>query len=208
MSDNSKGTRLPAEVRRAAAQLRRAEPSDGFDDRLREALCQADQEALDQFGAPAPSSGFAGLQSWSAFVRAAGFAAAGATAMVLALLWFQPDNGEDVLHRMAELELVLESDGHSWLPLTLETDHHDGAHAHVYVEAPKELEVRASEHADGGQEPTCGPRHCVHRFAHPTSAPADHHLAIGVSEPGEYRITVEHASPKQKVREVFVVAVR
>jgi hypothetical protein len=57
-------------------------------------------------------------------------------------------------------------------------------------------------------EPACGPERCVHRFDdHPTHDDVPH-LKIGVSEPGSYRIYVEHASETQRIRQVFVVAAR
>ncbi len=209
MNNESKQGKLPAGLLRAASELRRMEPSEGFDDRLREALRRADQTSLEDevLGGGTQPPVWSGLLEWALLVRAAGLAAAGAT-ILAALFWIHTADDDDVLHRMEELEFVLEDDGHSWLPLTLDTDHHDGEHADVYVEAPKELMVRASRFAQRGEEPSCGPQKCVHRFAHPTNDGAQPQLAIGVSEPGEYRITVEHASPRQRVREVFLVAVR
>jgi hypothetical protein len=209
MNHRSKDIRLPDGLRRAAAELRQAEPSPDFERRFREALRSADQDAAQSAtraasGSPVLPPIFGGLQAWGTLLRTAGVATVGATVLLLAWVWFQPDGGESVMHRTEQLQLVLQ-DGRNWLPLTLATGHHDADHAMVSVEAPKELEVRASRHASEGIAPTCGPLNCVHRFAHPTSAD-EPHLAIGVSDPGEYRITVEHASPGQRVREVFLVA--
>jgi hypothetical protein len=191
---------LPPAVRRAAQQLRDREPSGGFYDRLGDYLCEADCQAAAETAKQSHSTWFRAAKNISMF-------ALGATAFLSAELYLESKPQIERPQMVEELELALDGDGHTWLPLTLDTRSHDATHTDVQVEFPREVRVRTSALAREGAPPSCGTHRCVHRFAHPTSAD-EPHLHIGVSEPGDYEITVEHASSSQRVRQVFRVAAR
>jgi hypothetical protein len=200
MTQDPKQTPLPEAVRRAAAELKQTSPPEGFETRLEHALREADS------GAGRESEGHSsGRWLWSG--GGLGLAVV-ATLVLVALPLAAPDGtGEEVLHHIEELEITLDGEGHTWLPLTLKTDPHGGSFADVHVEVPRSVQV-ASAHVSSDGDPACGPERCVHRFDdHPTHDDVPH-LKIGVSEPGSYRIYVEHASEAQRIRQVFVVAAR
>lgn len=197
---NPKDESLPLSVRRAAARLREMEPADDFHARLRSALVAADVNPPTMQNSSPP-------QSWGKVSGGIGLAALAVAALV-AVVWQRENDEPQVLHRIHELEVALEDEGHTWLPLTLDTEPHAGARANVHVEAPPGVRVLASQYAEDADEPTCGPASCVHRFDHPTSEENEPHLQIGFDTPGKYRIYVEHASTGQRVRQVFLVAAR
>lgn len=127
------------------------------------------------------------------------------------------DGSEEVADEMwhhtesQEVHLVLDADtdGHSWVELELLTHHHAGERATVRVDAPHDVRVMAPDHAEHhDNSPQCKDARCVHRFSHATHHEVSAPLQVGVTQPGRYRISVEHASSSRRVREVFVVNAR
>lgn len=201
---------LPPALRKAAQELRRMEPSEALGDRLEIALIKADRESPGRRVAshrPASRTGRV-LGPWLAVVP-------GAAAMALMLhLAFGKDANENAdemwqhVHSQ-DVELVLDEDGHSWVNLNLLTHHHDGQQALVRVDAPHDVKVMPPRHAKHhGHAPVCAAARCVHRFSQPTHHPRSAPLQVGVTEPGRYRISVEHASSGGRIREEFVVHAR
>jgi hypothetical protein len=198
---------LPDGLQKAAAELRRAQLPEGFDARLNDALVAAD-EAGWRTARPRASRWSRLGGGWLAVVP-------GAAGMALMLHMAVGDGTEEGADEMwhqvqaQELELVLQDAGHSWISLDLLTHHHEGADAVVRVEAPHDVKVVASEHAEAHDDsPVCKAKRCVHSFSQSTHRDVSRPLQLGVSTPGRYRISVEHASSTRRVREEFVVHAR
>ncbi len=198
---------LPEGLQKAAAELRRADLPEGFDARLNAALVAADEAGWRS--ARAHKSGWARLGGgWLALIPGA----AGMALMLHMAVGDGTEEGADEMWREVqaqELEVVLRDAGHSWISLDLLTHHHEGADAVVRVEAPHDVQVVASEHAEPHDDsPVCKAKRCVHSFSQSTHQHASRPLQLGVSTPGRYRISVEHASSTRRVREEFVVHAR
>ena len=183
----SQPTPLPPELERGARALREREPSEGFTTRLERALAEHRPEPAK------PSPIWAGL--------AIGVPALAAAVLVLhATVGREALEGAEPLTRFEEHHVTLGEAGEAWVELDLRTHEHEGA-ATVRVDTPASVQVEAMIDADRA----CGPSRCTHRFvAMPSRAP----LRVRVSERGMHSITVEHASPKKRVRERFVVHAR
>jgi hypothetical protein len=201
--------KTPEALREAARELRATGIPEGFSERLSNGLLSATrQEAA--AGATRAHWRMRGTGAWLALVP--GIAGV-ALVLHLALADGSDEVAEEMWHhaKSQELHLVLDAnvDGHSWVDLALLTHHHAGAKATVRVDAPHDVRVVLPEHAEHRDDsPQCADDRCVHRFSHGTHHEVNAPLQVGVTQPGRYRISVEHASPARRVREVFVVNAR
>lgn len=198
---------LPDPLRDAARELRRAPLPEGFESRLAARLVAADRTQWRHGSARTRRFSRMG-SAWLALIPSA----AGMAMMLHLAFGNGTDEGADELwHQVQaqEVELVLADDGRAWIGLDLLTHHHDGADAVVRVEAPENVQVVTSDSAQPrGASPVCQAERCVHSFSHPTHTRAPQAVRVGVLQPGRYRISVEHASSKHRVREEFVLNAR
>lgn len=176
---------LPPELERGAEALREREPPAGFTSRLERALAQ-------HTPAPSrPSPLWAGL---------AIVVPALTMALVVLNVAVGDLEGTEALSRFEEHHVTLDEAGHAWIELDLWTHHHEAA-ATVRVDTPASVHVETTDDADRA----CGPVRCTHSFV--ATSPRSS-LRVRVSERGRHSITVEHSSPRQQVREQFLVHAR
>ncbi len=188
-----------AERRRARALREELALPDGLTSRLDAALRQAEHEARLSRG----------TRHIPRLLRARGHVLLflPAAACVALALWVMGNPGFDEVH-VAEHELELPDDGHGSLDLSLLLHHHVDDWAKVQVLAPHDVELSTSEHAvHETDSPVCSSGRCRYEFAHHSSATAPH-VSLKVQRPGRYHMEVEHASPRARVREVFVIHAR
>jgi len=202
-------TQLPEALRKAARELREVNVPEGFSDRLSSGLLSATRQEAGT-GATRENWWRRGSGAWLALVP-------GVAGVALVLHLAAADGSDEVADEMwhhaesQELHLVIDADtdGHSWVNLELLTHHHAGERATVRVDAPHDVRVVLPEHAEHRDDsPQCADDRCVHRFSHGTHHKMKEPLQVGVTQPGRYRIAVEHASSARRVREVFVVNAR
>ena len=178
---------LPPELERGAKALRDREPSARFASRLERALAEQ--------AAPLPRRS----PRWASLAVAVP-ALAAAVLVLHGTVGREALEGAEPLTRFEEHHVTLDEAGEAWVELDLRTHEHEGA-ATVRVDTPASVQVEAIIDADRA----CGPSRCTHRFvAMPSRAP----LRVRVSERGMHSIMVEHASPKKRVRERFLVHAR
>jgi hypothetical protein len=107
---------------------------------------------------------------------------------------------------IAEHIIEIPAIGPGALDLGLLLHHHEADFASVRVHVPHGLKLTPSPEAQD-EATACHASGCVHEFLHPTDDEAPH-VRVEVSEPGRYRMNVEHASEGRRVREVFLVHAR
>ena len=136
--------------------------------------------------------------SWLSMGVASGLAAA-----VLAVVVYHSLPEEQlIIERERRLDLALETEDVEPVEVELSTHHHADDDHHVRVEAPVGVQV-ALNPPQPGPAPACGTHTCVHTFARSDNGRA--RLVLSVAQPGRYPIAVQHASPRRKVREHFVL---
>ena len=110
--------------------------------------------------------------------------------------------------RVAEHHVSLPDEGHGTVNVSLALHEHDDDSARVALVVPKGVHVTAlSDHIDDELAPSCKAERCRYEFDHPTVSDTPH-VAVHVSEPGSYRMEVEHASSNNRVREVVMIHAR
>lgn len=107
--------------------------------------------------------------------------------------------------RVAEHHVDLPDQGHGTVNVSLALHEHDDDSARVALVVPRGVHITAlSDLIDDTLAPSCKAESCRYEFDHPTGSDAPH-VAVHVSEPGSYRMEVEHASSNNRVREVVVI---
>jgi hypothetical protein len=196
MSQSDREPPPSLDLRRDLHALRRVEPSPEFEARLGKALrdadrkrSQADQQRKPPRARPLPWT------TWAVLAQAT---------FAIALLIHFSDN-EAEIERSQELTVQIPEDGQIWVPLRLETQHHEEGPT-LQVHAPEGVEVSTHPVVEGGERRTvCRDATCTHRFTLPPPPHADPHVRVGIRTPGTYEIDVRHRSDEHSVRERFVV---
>lgn len=187
---------LPSlDLRRDLHALRRVEPSPQFEARLGKALREADRKRMKADERKPPRARPLPWTTWAVLAQAT---------FAIALLIHFSDN-EAEIERSRELTVQIPEDGHVWVPLRIETHHHDEGPT-IHVHAPEGLEVSTHPVVEGAvRRMICRDATCTHRFTLPPPPHADPHVRVGIRTPGTYEIDVRHHSDESSVRERFVV---
>jgi hypothetical protein len=197
--------RLPADVRRAARELRKKKPSAELEERLARALARADVEAVcAERETVARPNRF--------FTSALTVVPLAAAVLVVAHLAYGGgvEQVEPVyVKRFEEMHIDVGTDALRWIGLELASHHHDGKDAFVRIDAPEGVQVMPTEHArPRAPGVSCANERCIHHFRQPNANTARPPVQLGVRGPGRYHVRVEHASDDARVREDFVLDVR
>lgn len=185
------------ELRRDLRALRTIEPTDGFEDRLGKALRDAERNQ-GKDSRPPPRGRRLTWATWAVLAQAtvaAGF-----------MLHFSVGGvPETDIERSQELDVQIPEAGHVWVPLRLETHHHEDGPS-LRVHAPEGVEVSTHPVLVGAERRmVCRDTQCEHRFILPPPPHSDPHVRVGIRTPGTYEIHVAHHSDARAVRERFVV---
>lgn len=195
--DKEKETLPSLELRRDLVALRKVEPSPAFEAKLGRALREADRAQRRDPRTPPRGRPL----SWTTW------AVLGQATLALGLIvHFTVDGatgGE--IERNEELSVQIPEAGHVWVPLRLETHHHEEGPT-LQVHAPEGVEVHTHPVLEGAERRVvCRETTCTHRFTLPPPPHADPHVRVGIRAPGTYEINVRHRSDERSVRERFVV---
>ena len=177
---------------RALRKLRPLQPSPEFGTHLAQSLEKVDR-AKDHRVI---------TRSSGALHRGLGLAlpALGSAVVVTHLLISSPNFG---VSRVAEHTVDMPDVGPAALDLGFWLERHEADFASVRVHVPHGMKLTPSAHAEQAAT-DCHDTGCVHEFLHPTKDDAPH-ARVEVSQPGRYRVKVEHASEGRRVREILVV---
>ncbi len=107
---------------------------------------------------------------------------------------------------VAEHSLELPLDGRGSVALDLALHHHGSDWADVAVHAPRGVRVSTQAFSDVGPD-TCRRARCRYDFSHKGDSGSPK-MQVHVSQPGRYRMEIEHQSRGARVREVFVIHAR
>lgn len=189
---------LPSlDLRRDLHALRRVTPSPEFEARLGKALRDAERKRskTDERTPPPRRSRPLPWTTWAVLAQA--------TFAIVLLIHFSDTEAE--VERSQELTVQIPEEGEIWVPLRLETHHHEEGPT-LHVHAPEGVEISTHPVAEGaGRRMVCREATCTHRFTLPPPPHADPHVRIGIRAPGTYEIDVRHRSDERSVRERFVV---
>ena len=194
MSDERRIPPLPEDLARGVEQLRSLETPDGFEQRLRLGLADADRAHAARVRRRPPAR-------WT---RLLVFVPSLAALAIALHVMISPSTEEEVA-RFEERHVVLADDADGMVDLDLWVHHHREDAALVHVDAPASVSLHVGDPARDLPPSSCEADRCVHRFVH-----GEEHtpLRVRIQQPGRYDIHVEHRSPNTRVREHFVVHAR
>jgi hypothetical protein len=189
--------------RRAARKLRaQLEPSAELMLRLQKGLDQAARKETARDARPRPQ------QRWSPRVWRNLFLLLPAAVSVALALFVNLDTPAFEAMRTAEHHLALPDAGHGTVHVRLALHEHDDDSARVALVVSKGMRITSlSNHLTDELSRSCKGESCRYEFDHPTTSDTPH-VAVHVSEPGSYRMEIEHASSNNRVRELVLIHAR
>jgi hypothetical protein len=191
---------LPDDVQRAVEQFRKAAPPSELTSSLSRKLSRAETQRRSPPPPPSP-----GQHAWlvGLSVLLAGFA--GATALLALRVSPSPASFAEQHNAPRQLDVVLDDDGDTWVPLSVPIHPKHAHQTEVYFEAPDQVRFKTMHSGEAAGTSTCFEDRCIHRWRTPSEG-QDHTVHVQLQKPGQYEFRVTYVSPNKRSSERFVVA--